>query len=192
MSETDDPFTKPQITTGSFIERATKPSFISRIFTPANIAAGIGGLEAASALQKGQEAEDIAQERAAIERERAALDLENAAAVRRASVERASIMGERRRRFVAGQTSDFISGGVRTNVGIPLLAKAQAVADFTKDIGFDLEAGRVEAGQFISSAKLRERTARRFEKIGRRKKKISKLAAVGAQVRRSLPFLNIA
>ena len=194
MLESDDPFTKPQITTGSFIERATdpKPSFISKIFTPANIAAGIGGLEAANILRQGDESADIANERAALELQRAELEEASALAVRRASEERAAIMGERRRRFVAAQTSDFISANVRTDIGLPQLLKAQTIADATRDIGFDLEADRVEAGQFKSSAAFRRESAGRLKKIAKRVKKTSKFKAIGAQAKRSLSFLNIA
>lgn len=178
----------PEVTTTSFIERATKPTFAQKIFTPANIAAGIGGLEAASALQRGREEEEIFQERAAIALERAELDKLQAEAVRRTSVERARILRERGDIKLAQIASQFITKGVR-KIGVPLLAEAQARADIAKGIGFDLETGRVEAGQFLSAAEQEKRLAKRYKKIGKQKRKRSRLAAIGVAAKRSLPYI---
>lgn len=166
MTPTDPTFVGPQQPflgkVGGFIKQ------------PGVIAAGIGGLEAVSKLQAGREAEEIAAQRAEIDRA-------SAKATRRTSVERARILRERGDITLAQIASAFISKGVR-KVGVPLLAEAQARADIVKDIGFDLETGRVEAGQFLSAAEQEKR-------LGKLKRKRSRFEAIGVAARRTLPFI---
>lgn len=156
--------------------QAVKGGFIQKVLTPANLSAVLAGVQARGILRRGREAEDIAKQRAAIDRA-------NAEAVRRASIERAKILAERGKRFKARQVAQFISGGIRTDVGVPLLVEAQARADIAQDIGFILETGRAETGQFLSSALLEKR-------IGRAKKRRSRWQAVGVGIERGLPFLG--
>lgn len=136
----------------------------------------IAGVQAGGALRRGREAEAIAAQRAAIDRA-------NAAAVRKASIERAKILGEHGKRFKERQKAQFISGGIRTNVGVPLLVEAQTRADIAQDIGFSLDVGRTEAGQFLSSALLEER-------IGKRQKRRSRFEAIGVFAERGLSYLG--
>ena len=155
---------------------ATKASSFN-ILTKENIKSVIAGIQAGAVLKRGRESEEIAAERAAI-------DLANAEAVRRSSVERAKILASHRERLVERQKRQFISGNIRTNVGVPLLIEAQTVADITRDIGFDLEIGRVEAGQFRSSAAIEK-------KIGKAKRKRSRFEAIGIGAQRGISFLGL-
>lgn len=97
------------------------------------------GISVAGTLRQGRQAQELAEERAAI-------DIQNAEAVREASVEEAAIRRERGQRILATQRSQAAAGGIRINVGVPLVIATQTRADITKDIGFSLERGRVEAG----------------------------------------------
>ena len=152
----------------------------------------IGGIQAASALQSGNISEANAQEAADIARQRAELDEANAKAIRRTSVERALILQEQRDRLLASQTSAFISGGIRTNVGVPLLVEAETRADIAKDTGFILETGRVQSAQLRSSAGFRGAKAKRIESIGKSRKRKSRLDAIGIATGASLSFLGVA
>lgn len=163
-----------------------------RFITPGNVAAGIGGIEAASKLQAGRDAQDIAEERAAIAEESAAIKRLNAEQVRKSTVERARIVRERGERFQARNLSSFITGNVRTNVGVPLLLEAQTRADIAKDIGFDLETGRAESGRLVSSAADDIRRAGRFRDIGKARRRRSIFEGIGAIAGRSLPFISTA
>ncbi len=96
-------------------------------------------------LQQGKQQEKIAKARAQI-------DLKNAEAVRRASVEEATIEKERSVRARATAKAAAAAGGIRVNEGLPLVIDTQIAAATTKDIGFILERGRVEEGAFRSSA----------------------------------------
>jgi len=155
---------------------AATGGFFKGLLTPANLGMVLAGVQAGGILRRGREAEDIAAQRAAIDRA-------NAAAVRTASVERAKILSERGERLKARQKSQFISGNIRTNVGVPLLVETQTRRDIAKDIGFDLDVGRAESSQFLSSALLEER-------IGKAQKKRSKLEAIGVIAGKSLSFLG--
>jgi len=121
-------------------------------------AAGAGtAVSIAGTLQQGKQAEEIANERAAI-------DEKNAAAVRDASVEAATIKGERGRRLLAAQKSQAAAGGIRINVGSPLVIAAETRAAIAKDIGFGLERGRAEEEALLSSAALERRTGEQIRK----------------------------
>ncbi|KKL61895.1 hypothetical protein LCGC14_2190670 [marine sediment metagenome] len=98
-------------------------------------------------LQQGKQAEKIAKARAQI-------DLKNAEAVRRASVEEATIEKERSVRARATAKATAAAGGIRINEGLPLVIDTQIAAATAKDIGFILERGRVTEGAFRSSAAL--------------------------------------
>jgi len=100
-----------------------------------------------STLQQGKDAEKIANARAAI-------DIKNAEATRKASVEKARIQKERGRRLIEEQKSAAAAGGIRINVGAPLVIEKETQEDITKDIGFGLETGRAESDAFRSSAAL--------------------------------------
>ena len=112
----------------------------------AGIAAGTA-LQVQGTLEEGKQAEEIAKARADI-------DIANAEATRKASVEKAKIKGERGRKLIETQKSAAAAGGIRINVGSPLVIEAQTRADIAKDIGFSLETGRVEEQIFRSSAAL--------------------------------------
>lgn len=103
-------------------------------------AVGIG-----QTLKQGKEAEKISKARAQI-------DLENAEAVRRQSVEEARIEKEKGRRLLATQKVTAAAGGIRINVGAPLVIEAETQADIAKEVGFILERGRAGEGAFRSSA----------------------------------------
>ena len=137
---------------------------------------GVAGAQIGGALRQGDEAERLAEERAAIDRA-------NAVATRRSSVERARILTEQGRRLRARQVSAAISGGIRSNVGVPLLIEAQTRADIAQDIGFSLETGRVTSARFRSSADVEER-------IGKFKKRRSRFDAIGVGAQLGLSFLS--
>ena len=105
------------------------------------------GLQVAGTLKQGKQAQEIAEQRAAI-------DVQNAEAVRRASVEEAKIKSERGRKLIETQKSQAAAGGIRLNVGVPLVIEAETNAILAQDISFGLERGRVEEDAFLSSAAL--------------------------------------
>jgi len=182
MDTSDDP------TTAGTTATTTAPA---STFDARSLSLAISGIQAFSELQEGNLAEANAQEAASIERQRAKLDEQNAQAVRRTTVERALILQEQRDRLLASQTSQFISGGVKTNVGVPLLVEAETKADVAKDMGFILETGRVQSAQLRSSALFREGKAKRFEELGKARKKRSRLKAIGTAGGASLSFLGV-
>lgn len=96
-------------------------------------------------LQQGKRVEKVAKARAQI-------DLKDAEAVRRASVEEATIEKERSVRSRAAAKAAAAAGGIRVNEGLPLVIDTQIAAATAKDIGFILERGRAEEGAFRSSA----------------------------------------
>ena len=112
------------------------------------IALGVGtGLQVAGTIRQGKDIEQIA-------KARAVADIETAEAVREASVEEARIKSEKRQRMIATQKSIAAAGGIRINVGVPLVIEAETNAEITKDIGFGLQRGRTEADFFRSRAGL--------------------------------------
>ena len=116
--------------------------------TVALVGTAVGtGVAVGQTLQQGRQAEKIAERRAQI-------DIENSEAVRRASVEEARIKTEKGRRLLATQKSRAAAGGIRINVGVPLVIEAQTRAEITADIGFGLERGRTESEFFKSRAAL--------------------------------------
>ncbi len=138
---------------------------------------GLAGIQAGGILKRGRESQEIAEQRAAI-------DAANALAVRETTVERAKILAERGERLKARQKAQFISGGIRTNVGVPLLVEAQTRADIAKDIGFSLDVGRAETGRFLASAE-------REKRIGKFKRKRSIWDAVGVGAGAGLSYLGL-
>lgn len=159
---------------GAGIEPAT--STLSKFLPGAQIA--LAGVKIGGALGRGRQAEEIAEQRAAI-------DAANAVAARETVVERVRILAERGERLKARQKGQFISGGIRTNVGVPLLVEAQTRADIAKDIGFSLDVGRAEAGRFRSSAAIEKR-------IGKFKRKQSKWQAIGVGADAGFSYLGLA
>lgn len=137
----------------------------------------LAGIQAGGILRRGREAERFAKQRAAIDRA-------NAIAAEKASIERAKILAERGGRLKERQKAQFISGGIRTNVGVPLLVETQTRADIAKDIGFSLDVGRVEAGRFLSSAGIERR-------IGKYKRRKSKFEAIGVGAGAGFSFLGL-
>lgn len=135
-------------------------------YAPLVVAAVGVGLQVASTIEQGEEQEKISKQRAAV-------DLRNAEAVEEASVEEAKIRSERGRRILATQRSQAAAGGVRINVGSPLVIEADTRAAITKDISFGLERGRAGVTGFESSADIERRlgkTAKRrssFEAVSR-------------------------
>ena len=117
------------------------------IVTPLLVGTMVAGtvMGMAGTREEGRQAEKISQQRAAI-------DIKSAEAARRASVEEARIKKERGRRFLAQQKGVAAAGGVKINVGAPLVIEAQTRADIAKDIGFVLERGREESAFYRSRA----------------------------------------
>ncbi len=97
--------------------------------------------------REGDEALEIA-------RIRADIDLENAEAARRLSVERAKLVREKGQRLLAKQVVSAAAGGIKVNVGVPLVIAAETKKNITKDIGFILERGREESKFFKTRAAL--------------------------------------
>lgn len=130
-------------------------------FDPLTLAAGASvagtAVSVAGTLKQGKQAEEIAEERAAI-------DIRNAEAVREASIEAAKIKGERGRRLLATQTSQAAAGGIRVNVGSPLVIAAETRAAIAKDIGFGLQRAGVEEEGLLSRADIERRTGKQIRK----------------------------
>ena len=126
---------------------------------------GIGvGAGVLGTLQEGKQAEKIAERRAEI-------DIADAKAIREASIEEARIKREKGQRLIEKQKGVAAAGGIRLNVGVPLVITEETQADITKDIGFGLERGRVEV------ASLRERAG--LEKaLGKQARKRSQFSAL--------------
>lgn len=116
--------------------------------TLAIVAVGVGTVaQIGGTLQAGKDANEIAKARAQV-------DIENAEAVDEAADEQAKIKRERGQRLIAEQKSQAAAGGVRINVGAPLVIEAETNAAITRDIGFALKRGRAESAAFRSSAAL--------------------------------------
>jgi hypothetical protein len=137
----------------------------------------LAGFQVGGALRRGRESEEIHEQRAAIDRA-------NAIAAEAAAVEKAKILAERGERLKARQKAGFISGGIRSNVGVPLLVEAQTKADIAKDVGFSLDVGRAEAGQFRASADIERR-------IGKFKRRRSRFDAIGVGKGAGISFLGL-
>lgn len=178
--------------------------FAEKALTPANLMMAVAGVQAGGILSRGRETAEIAKQREQmalqaedIAAQRAAIDRKNAIAVRTAAVERAKILAEYGEKLRARQTAGFISGNIKTNVGVPLLVETQTRADIARDMGFDLETGRAETRRFETSALLEERigktTARGYRleaKRLRRAAKRSKWEAIGVMAGSSLAYLG--
>lgn len=137
----------------------------------------LAGVQAGGILRRGREAERFAKQRAEIDRA-------NAIAAEKASIERAKILAERGRRIKERQKAQFISSGIRTNVGVPLLVETQTRADIAKDVGFSLDVGRAETGRFLSSARIERQ-------MGKYRKRKSKFEAIGVGAGAGLSYLGL-
>ncbi len=131
--------------------------------TLAIIAVGVGTtLQVAGTLQQGKDANEIAKARAAV-------DLENAEAVDKAADEEAKIKREKGRKLIESQKSQAAAGGIRINVGVPLVIEAETNAAVTRDIGFALKRRRTESAAFRSSAALEIATGKAAKKRSRQR-----------------------
>lgn len=129
--------------------------------TLATIAVGAGtGLQVAGTLKAGEQAEEIAEARAKI-------DIQNAEAVREAAVEKAKIKAEKGRRVIATQKSQAAAGGIRINVGSPLVIEAETRDIIARDVGFILEAGREEEQFFRTRADIELATGKAAKRKSR-------------------------
>lgn len=133
-------------------------------------------------LQQGREAELQGKKMEAIAKSRADILRQNALAVRNRAVEEAKIRGERGRKLLARQTTEFAAGNVLVNVGSPLVVEAQTKADIAKDIGFVLEEGRVESRELLSQAAYEEAYGAMMKKRGKAARKQSKWNAIATGI----------
>ena len=104
-------------------------------------------------LQQGRQQEKIAKRQAEI-------DIESARQTREASVEEARINRERGRILLAQQKGAAAAGGIRLNVGAPLVIETETEAAITQDIGFSLERGREEPDFLRSRAAITRASGR--------------------------------
>lgn len=148
--------------------------------TLAIIAVGVGtAVKVSGTLAAGKQAEKIGKARAEIDRR-------NAEQVRKASVEKARVKGEKGRRLRATQKSLAAAGGIRINVGSPLVIETETKDIFAKDIGFILESGRAESDFFRSRAALEIATGKaakkksRFDALSQGLLGVGKIASLGA------------
>ena len=122
---------------------------------------GIGtGISVIGTLQQGRQQEKIAKRQAEI-------DIASAKQVREASIEEARIRRERGRVLLARQKGAAAAGGIRINVGVPLVIEAETQAAITQDIGFGLERGREEVGFLRSRAAITRATGRAAKRRAR-------------------------
>lgn len=127
------------------------------------VIAGVGvAAQISGTLQAGKDANEIAKARARV-------DIENAEAVDEAADEEAKIRREKGRRLISEQKSEFAAGGIRLNVGSPLVIEAETNAEITRDIGFLLKRRRAESAGFRSSAALEIATGKAAKKQSRQK-----------------------
>lgn len=138
---------------------------------------GLAGIQMGGIIGRGRQSEKIASQRAEIDRA-------NAEAARKSAIERAKILAERGGRLKEQQKAQFISGGVRTNVGVPLLVETQTRADIAKEMGYSLDVGRAETGQLLSSAGIEKR-------IGKFKRRRSRWEAIGVGAGAGLSYLGL-
>ncbi len=148
--------------------------FLAHPFRRYDVAAILGQgfgtvMQIQGTLAEGEEAERLAQERAAI-------DIRNAEAVREAAEEEAVIRGERGRRILATQKAQAAAGGIRINVGSPLVIAAETRAAIAKDTGFSLQRARVESEALRESARIEK-------EIGRAAKRKAKFQAISQGIR---------
>ena len=129
------------------------------VLTPlAVVAMGVGTtMQVAGTLKEGEQTNKLAKERAKI-------DIANAEATERAADEEARVKAERGRRLMATQQSQFAAGGVRLNVGAPLVIETETRQLIAKDVGYILERGREEAGYYRSRAALEIATGKAAKK----------------------------
>ena len=131
--------------------------------TLAILAVGVGTtLQVAGTLQQGKDANEIAKARAQV-------DIDNAEAVDKAADEEAKIKRDKGRRLIAEQKGAAAAGGIRINVGAPLVIEAETRAAITRDIGFALKRRRTESDAFRSSAALEIAGGKAAKKRSRQK-----------------------
>lgn len=123
------------------------------------------GLQVASTIQQGKDAEKIAAARAQV-------DIDDAKAVREQSIEEARIKQKKGRRLLATQKSLAAAGGIRINVGSPLVIEAETKDNIARDVGFILERGRTGQRSLLQSAAIEKA-------IGKSKKRASVFDAIG-------------
>jgi len=111
-------------------------------------AGGAGlGLQTMGILQQGRETQQIANQRSAV-------DIANAKAVERAAAEEATVRREQTRKLIASQKSAAATGGIRLNVGVPLLVEAETRNMAAREITFLMNRAGAEAGSLRHSAAL--------------------------------------
>ena len=122
----------------------------------AAMAAGTG-MQIAGTLQQGKDQQKIHEARAA-------QDKLDAQAVRDQSVEAARIKQEEGVRLRERQKSQAGAGGIRVNVGSPLVIEAETKALVAKDIGFVLERGRTQRDKLLHSAAIEKALGKKAKK----------------------------
>ena len=119
------------------------------------------GFDIAAGLEAGRTAEQEGKLRADI-------DIRNAEAVRESAVEQAKITKEGERRLLAAQKSQAAAGGIKVNVGSPLVVAAETRAAIAKDIGFSLKKARIQEASLRASGAIERidaKAARKESKI---------------------------
>ena len=111
-------------------------------------------------LQRGKTAEQEGKLRAEI-------DMREADAIREAAVEKATITKEAEQRLLAAQTGIAAAGGIRVNVGSPLVVKAETRAAIAKEVGFSLKASRIREAALRASAISERKEAKAVRKESR-------------------------
>lgn len=113
--------------------------------TAIGVTAGVGAYTAIQQHKAGQEAEKLAEQRAAIEQE-------NALAAKKEADEQARLEELQGKRLLATQQSIFSASGVRSNIGAPLLIKAETMRDIATEKSYILERGANIARNYRLSA----------------------------------------
>ncbi len=137
------------------------------------------GVSVIGTLQQGRQQEKIAKRQAEI-------DIASAKQTREASVEEARIKRERGRVLLAQQKGAAAAGGIRLNVGAPLVIEAETEAAITQDIGFALERGREESDFLRSRAAITRasgRAARRKSRFSALRQGLLGAATIGTRAR---------
>ena len=144
----------------------------------------VGGMVTATAMsylgqkQEGKTAQKIANARAMVDLEQSKLMMQNAAIAKERAIAEAGIRAEEGRKLKARQKVLYAAGGVKINVGAPLVIEAQTSADIATDIGYVLKEGEQQASLFRRRADIYTYQAGIERAMGKAMKKQSDWAAM--------------
>lgn len=127
-------------------------------------------ISAGGSAMQGGDLKEIGQRNAQIERmkkeaalQNAKFAEQNAKLARQNAAERAKVQAEKGRRLMASQKAGFAAGGVRVDVGAPLVIESDTKELVSKDIATTMRAGSQQARMFLNQAANQRYQAEMFE-----------------------------